>query len=67
MAASYKVWLVAIGIVLVLEGTPYVLGPELMKRFFRHVQAVPDASLRAVGLAAVAAGFALLVWLRLSA
>ena len=66
MSAAHKTWLVAIGIVLVLEGTPYLVGPGFMKRFLRRVQEVPDASLRAFGILAAAAGFALLGWLRLS-
>ena len=62
-----NVWLVAIGIVLVIEGIPYLVSPSGMKRFLSQIQGVSAASLRLFGVLAVAAGFALLAWLKFSA
>lgn len=61
-----KVWLIAIGIVLVIEGTPYLVAPGGMKRMMGEMLQTPDRILRTIGLVAVAAGFGLLAWLRFS-
>lgn len=52
---------VALGLVLVLEGILYALAPEAMKTMMRKVLDAPDQSLRLAGLAAAVAGV-LLVW-----
>lgn len=54
--------LVAIGLVLVLEGVMYAAAPDAMKRMIAQMLVVPSGSLRAAGLVAMAAGV-LLVWL----
>ena len=54
--------LVALGLVLVLEGALYALFPEFMKQMAAQAQAIPRDTLRTVGV--VAAGFGLaLVWM----
>ncbi|MGI9412091.1 MAG: DUF2065 domain-containing protein [Hyphomicrobiales bacterium] len=55
-------FLVALGLVLVIEGTLYAAFPAGLKRMMTMVQDVPDQSLRSGGLAAVGLGVAV-VWL----
>ena len=52
----------AVGVALVLEGLVWALLPGGMRRAMRLLLREPDASLRGVGIAAVAAGL-VLVWL----
>lgn len=54
--------IVALGLVLVLEGLLWALAPQLARRFLEMAAGTPDASLRLAGWAAVAAG-AVIVWL----
>lgn len=54
--------LVAIGLVLVLEGVLYAAAPDAMKRMIVQMLAVPSDVLRVAGLVAMAAGV-VLVWL----
>lgn len=54
--------LVALGLVLVIEGTLYAAFPGGLKRMMLLVQDVPDQSLRSGGVAAVILGV-LAVWL----
>jgi len=54
--------LVALGLVLALEGTLYALAPGAMKNAIRQMLDLPDQTLRTAGLVALAAGVAL-VWL----
>jgi len=53
---------VALGLVLVLEGTVYALFPEKMIEMMRRIPDSPPAILRAMGMVAVAIGW-LVVWL----
>ena len=55
-------FITAIGLVLVLEGLAYGVAPAAFKRMAASLQTVPDETLRLFGLAALAAGTAL-VWL----
>ena len=55
-------FLVAIGLLLVIEGTLYAAFPGGLKRMMTMVQDIPDQSLRSGGLAAIAVGVAV-VWL----
>lgn len=55
-------FLVAVGLLLAIEGSLYALAPTAMKRMVRSVLEIPDQTLRTAGLAAVAAGV-LFVWL----
>ena len=54
--------LVAVGLVLVLEGVLYAAFPLGMKRTLAQLLELPDSTLRGVGLAAAVIGL-LLVWL----
>ncbi len=55
-------FLVAIGLVLVIEGGLYALFPNGMKRMMEALQDVPTEFLRPVGLIAAIVGLGL-VWL----
>lgn len=52
---------VAVGLVLVLEGLIWALAPDQGRRMAAMVSAMPDATLRRAGWTAIAAGV-LIVW-----
>jgi uncharacterized protein len=54
--------LVAIGLVMVIEGLLWAVAPQIGLRLLTAAQQMPDQALRAAGAAAVAAGV-VLVWL----
>jgi uncharacterized protein YjeT (DUF2065 family) len=54
--------LVAIGLVMVIEGLLWAVAPQVGLRLLTAAQQMPDQALRATGAAAVAAGV-ILVWL----
>ena len=53
---------VAIGLVLVIEGLAYAAFPNAIRRMLAMVEQTPDASLRMGGLVAAATGL-VIVWL----
>ncbi len=53
---------VALGLVLVIEGSLWALAPGLGRRFLEATADMPESSLRLAGAAAVAAGV-FLIWL----
>ena len=55
-------FLVALGLLLVIEGTLYAAFPGGLKRMMTMVQDIPDQSLRTGGLAAIGLGV-MVVWL----
>lgn len=54
--------IVAIGLVLVIEGIVYAAFPDAIRRMLRMVEDTPDATLRVGGLLAAVAGL-FIVWL----
>jgi uncharacterized protein YjeT (DUF2065 family) len=54
--------IVAIALILVIEGALYALFPEAMKRMMIRIVHEPDSTLRTAGLAAAVLGV-VLVWL----
>ena len=54
--------LVAVGMVMVIEGLLWAVAPQVGLRLLTAAQQMPDQALRAAGAAAVAAGV-ILVWL----
>ncbi len=54
--------LVAIGLVLVIEGLLYALFPDGIRRMAKMAEQMPDQALRTGGVAALALGV-LIVWL----
>jgi len=54
--------LLAIGLVLVIEGLVYALAPSLVEHLLESLRALPESQRRTLGLAAMALGI-VLVWL----
>jgi len=54
-----KMFITLIGLVLILEGLPYVASPESMQRWLKQLTELPADTLRLFGIFAMAAGFAL--------
>jgi uncharacterized protein len=55
-------FLIALALVLVIEGAVYALFPEAMKRMMLTVAAQPGSALRSAGLAAATIGVGI-IWL----
>ncbi len=55
-------FIVALGLVFVIEGALYALFPSGMQRMMAQMQETPPATLRVAGLVAAVAGLAV-VWL----
>ena len=54
-----KMFITLIGLVLILEGLPYVASPEAKQHWLKQITELPAATLRLFGIFAMAAGFAL--------
>ncbi|MCI5148945.1 DUF2065 domain-containing protein [Candidatus Electrothrix sp.] len=54
-----KTLVTLIGLVLILEGLPYVASPEAMQRWLKQLTEMSPDSLRSTGLLAMAIGFLL--------
>lgn len=54
--------LLAIGLVLVIEGLVYALAPSLVEQMLLALRSIPESQRRTLGLAAMALGL-VLVWL----
>ncbi len=59
-----KLFITLLGLILVLEGLPYVAFPEAMQRWLLHLAQLPPAQLRSIGLISMASGFAILIFAR---
>jgi uncharacterized protein YjeT (DUF2065 family) len=57
-----KIFIIAIGLFLIIEGLPYFAFPDKVKSLLMKVQDVSDETLRVLGLAAMLTGL-LLVYL----
>jgi uncharacterized protein YjeT (DUF2065 family) len=55
-------FVVALGLVLVIEGTLWALAPGLGRRLLEAASETPETTLRLVGMGAVAVGV-LVIWL----
>jgi uncharacterized protein YjeT (DUF2065 family) len=53
--------LLAIGLVLILEGLAYALAPSALEQFLQMLRDLPDGSLRTIGLLAAVSGL-ICVW-----
>lgn len=51
-----KLLTLLIGLVLILEGLPYVAAPEAMQGWLKKLAELPPAQLRTMGLVAMAIG-----------
>ena len=54
-----KIFITLIGLVLILEGLPYVASPEAMQRWLKQLAQMRPELLRIMGIFAMAAGFLL--------
>ncbi len=54
-----KYFICVIGMVLVIEGLPYMTYPEWTKAYLRKLMEISNASLRVMGLLAVSIGLLL--------
>ncbi len=53
--------LLAIGLVLIVEGLAYALAPSLLERMLEILRTLPEAMVRQIGLLAVVTGL-IFVW-----
>jgi uncharacterized protein YjeT (DUF2065 family) len=51
-----KLLILLVGMVLILEGIPYVAAPEAMREWLKKLSEVSSSQLRTFGLVAMAAG-----------
>ena len=51
-----KLLILLVGMVLILEGIPYVAAPEAMREWLKKLSEVSSSQLRSFGLVAMAAG-----------
>lgn len=56
-----KLFLLALGLTMVLEGVPYFLSPERMKEVAQLLQKLPDSTLRILGLGLIILGLMILL------
>lgn len=53
--------LLALGLVMILEGLVYALAPSLLERMLEVLRALPDTVVRQIGLLVIVAGL-IFVW-----
>ena len=53
-------FLCVIGMVFIIEGLPYLVFPEKLKIYLIKISTLPEATLRVVGICAIALGLILL-------
>lgn len=61
-----KLFITLVGLILVLEGLPYVAFPEAMQKWLRQLTQIPPVQLRVIGLTAMLCGFGILYFARYS-
>lgn len=60
----WKLFIIALGIVFVIEGMPYAFFPKGMKRNLAQILAVPDKSLRVFGIFLICVGFVIVLFVK---
>jgi uncharacterized protein YjeT (DUF2065 family) len=60
MDFNWSLFLTALGLALIIEGMPYFLGPEAVKRMVIKMLGMPARVLRGMGLACIGAGLLLI-------
>ncbi|MDA1118290.1 MAG: DUF2065 domain-containing protein [Proteobacteria bacterium] len=58
------VFLMALALMLILEGALPFLAPKLWRETFRRITQMSDGQIRFVGLSSMIAGLVLLLWAR---
>ncbi len=53
-------FLCVLGMVLIIEGLPYLVFPEKLKPYLMKITALPDSTLRFFGISAIILGLILL-------
>jgi uncharacterized protein YjeT (DUF2065 family) len=53
---AMKLLTLLLGLVLIVEGLPYVAAPEAMRNWLRKLSDIPPSQLRAMGFIAMASG-----------
>ena len=59
MDFHWSLFLTALGLALIIEGMPYFLGPEAVKRMVIKMLGMPAGVLRGMGLASICVGLLL--------
>jgi uncharacterized protein YjeT (DUF2065 family) len=54
--STWKLILAALGLAIFLEGLPYLISPSGVRSYLRLLERMSDGSMRAIGLALIAAG-----------
>ena len=57
----FAISLLALGLVLIVEGLAYALAPQLLERMLEILRTLPESALRQVGALAVVMGL-IMVW-----
>jgi uncharacterized protein YjeT (DUF2065 family) len=57
-----KDFICALGIVFIIEGLPYFIFPEKLKIYLIKITAMPDSTLRFLGISSMICGLILLYW-----
>ncbi len=65
MKFQWNIFIAALGLALILEGLPYFLGPEAVKKFVGKVLELQPSTLRFFGLTGIIAGLTLVALSRL--
>jgi uncharacterized protein YjeT (DUF2065 family) len=65
MTFQWEIFIAALGLALILEGLPYFLGPEAVKKLVSKMLELSPSSLRFFGLTFIIAGLALVALSRL--
>lgn len=65
MRFQWNIFVAALGLALILEGLPYFLGPEAVKKLVGKVIDLPTSALRFFGLAGIITGLALVALSRI--
>jgi len=53
-------FLCAVGIIFIIEGLPYFVFPEKLKEYLVKISAMPESTLRFIGITAIIIGMILL-------
>ena len=61
---TWKIFIMALGIVFVIEGVPYAFFPAGMKKTMGQIFLVPNGPLRIFGAVLIAIGFLLVLFIR---
>ena len=58
--SAMKLLMLLVGLILILEGLPYVAAPEAMQEWLKKLSAIAPSQLRSMGLLAMAIGLSII-------